>query len=143
MLEEGEETEMDQLYKIDHLTLTPEWDLIAKMRPLLQESRFIDWMFSWIAGHQDRKLHYDELTLQAQLNCDADRIAGEYQKRTDNKTPWIVALTPECPVHLDIQGSTVTSKYKSSIRRAISHPPLWAYIARRNEWTPEIMQSID
>jgi len=66
--------------------------------------------------------------LKAQLNCDADKIAGDQQQNAHRETPWIVWLTQECPIHLNINGSTITSKYKSTVRRAISHPLLWAYI---------------
>jgi len=103
-------------YKIDHLTLTPEWDLIAQLNQFLKDPKYLDWTFSWIAGHQDRKTTYDKLTLQAQLNCDADKLAGYQQDKIASETPWLVALTQACPVHLDINSPTVTSKYKSAIR---------------------------
>ena len=102
-------------YKIDHLTLKPEWDLIAKLKPLLEDPAYLNWTFLWIEGHQDRKSTYNDLTLKAQLNCDADQIAGNQQETAQQETPWQVSLTSECLVHLDIKGRTITSKYKSTI----------------------------
>ena len=78
---------MRSLILTEAATLIPEWDLISKLKPLLQHYFFRDWKFQWIAGHQDDKTNYDDLPLQAQLNCDADGLATQAHSQTANETP--------------------------------------------------------
>jgi len=49
----NEDTEL--FYKRNHLTLKPKWDRIAKLKPLLEDPTYLEWTFSWIEGHQDRR----------------------------------------------------------------------------------------
>jgi hypothetical protein len=45
---------------------------------------------NWIKGHQDKDTPYDELPLQAQLNCDTDALVEDYLREATidfTKTP--------------------------------------------------------
>jgi hypothetical protein len=35
--------------------------------------------YKWVRGHQDKNVAYDNLVLEAQLNVDADKYAGDFQ----------------------------------------------------------------
>ena len=99
-------------YDTEAATLIPDWDLISKYKTMIKNNIFANWKFEWIASHQDRKQTYDSLSLPAQLNCDADRIAESQHYQHQTETPWIVPLSNNCSVHLDIQGKTITSRYE-------------------------------
>jgi hypothetical protein len=35
--------------------------------------------YNWVPGHQDKNAAYKDLVLEAQLNVDADKYAGDFQ----------------------------------------------------------------
>jgi hypothetical protein len=74
-----------------NMTLDPDWDVINEIRWTLEKGRLEGGtIFHHIPGHQDRKKPYAELSLQAQLNVDADRLATRYQalwRTTSTGTP--------------------------------------------------------
>eukprot|EP00957_Ditylum_brightwellii_P111286 8486532-Ditylum_brightwellii.AAC.1 len=68
-----------QTYSSDYSfnTLTPDWDVIAQISNILDLSNFTS-TIQQIQGHQDKHKKYDELSLLAKLNVDADLLAVEY-----------------------------------------------------------------
>ena len=55
-----------------NIKVTPEWDCLAQILYTLKEMGSKQPVISHIRGHQDVDTPYEELTLSAQLNCDAD-----------------------------------------------------------------------
>lgn len=98
-------------------TLMGEWDLIANLQPLLLDSTLIQADISWIKSHQDHKTPYNLLELPVQLNCDADELAMKAHDQPPRHDYNEVPLAPKTPVHIDIDGKTLTSKYQQNIRR--------------------------
>ena len=50
-------------------------------------------------GERDNNTRYEDLPLEAQLNVDADKLAGEYQEEQGQFHPMIHTL-PSCPAML-------------------------------------------
>ena len=73
-------------------------------------------MISHVKGHQDGKLPCKELSLPAQLNCDADVLATDklFQFPT---TYTHIPLLPPAKVQLSLGGITITRKLSTTIRR--------------------------
>jgi hypothetical protein len=73
-----------------NITLEPDWDVINEIRWTLESDGVKGGTIFHIQGHQDKKKPYNELSLQAQLNVDADRLATTYQaaprSTTSNRT---------------------------------------------------------
>ena len=139
----GEANVLTPSLKADH-SLSPEWDLLANLEPLMSYNQpWLNDNVSWIASHQDKKKPYLTLTLEAQLNCDADQLANQAHNITPLHNYSIVPLTEACPVHLDINGKTATSKFQSTIRKEWNYKALQAHIASRNNWTPTTTKSVD
>jgi hypothetical protein len=67
----------------NHATLDPDWDILNEIRWNLRNSELGGGGVEHIKGHQDRIQRYQELSLKAQLNVDADRIAGDFRETMD------------------------------------------------------------
>jgi hypothetical protein len=70
-----------------------------------------------VQGHQDKNAAYDDLELEAQLNVDADKYAGDFLLAKGNFRP-LVSLLPSCDAMLSIRGISVTSIYRKQLIRA-------------------------
>ncbi|OEU08199.1 hypothetical protein FRACYDRAFT_249987 [Fragilariopsis cylindrus CCMP1102] len=77
----------------------------------------IDATYSWVRGHQDKHTAYIDLPLEAQLNVDADKFAGDFQM-TKGKFRPLVFLLPSCDAMLSIRGISITSNYRKQLIRA-------------------------
>jgi len=133
----------DEKDAIQYHTLEPDWDLIAAIEKLLSNHMFNNVTFHWIAAHEDYKRDYKILSLPAQLNVDADALASRIQRYPKTERYWKVPLSPSCTTHLDINQKTITSGYKSKIRRTRSYEPLYSYITDKDKWASNVMETID
>ena len=55
----------------------------------------------------------------------------------------IVPLLPHTRVHLNVQGRTVTGRYKTTIRNAAILPSYHRYLQQRFQWSSDTLQNID
>eukprot|EP00957_Ditylum_brightwellii_P036759 2783940-Ditylum_brightwellii.AAC.1 len=79
-----------QTYSNDYSfnTLTPDWNVISQISNILDTGNFLR-IIQHIKGHQDKHKKYDDLSLPAKFNVDADLLADEYQalnKKTARKS---------------------------------------------------------
>jgi hypothetical protein len=96
----------------------------------------------YIKGHQDRTCEYDQLSLLAQLNVDADAMATQYQRNRGEPRPQVL-LTDTAGVCLITPKGSVTKKYAHMIRYQATAPDLQKHIMERNKWTQHIFQTIN
>ena len=89
--------------------LCPEWDILIEIQAALRELPGV--RLQYVAGHQDRKQDYTTLPLLAQLNVDADRIAGDYHNLHHPHTPF-AHLSPNSRDHPVFPHGTVTKKIR-------------------------------
>ena len=122
-------------------TLEPEWDVLHE----------IQWAFSrqlhggiivHTKGHQDDKAKYDTLPLLAQLNIDADELAGKFQDHHGAARAHVL-LFPHAAAQVHIHGGTITSRLPFMLRMAETGPPLQEYICRKNNWTTADFDTIN
>eukprot|EP00957_Ditylum_brightwellii_P158170 12039642-Ditylum_brightwellii.AAC.1 len=78
-----------QSYPCDYSfdTLTPDWDIIAQISNIIDIGNFIP-KIQHFQGHQNKHKKFDDLSLPAKLNVDADLSALEYRalnKKTTRK----------------------------------------------------------
>jgi hypothetical protein len=121
-------------------TLTSEFD-ISEQIYMTQKENNIKARFKWVKGHQDNNTKYKELPLEAQLNIDADALAGEYQDENGNFKP-IVHMLPSCPAMLSIGGISVTSNYRKQLTRAYVEPAYIEYVQNKFGWSNETVTGI-
>jgi hypothetical protein len=120
--------------------LQPEWDILQEIWHTI--NTWEHFYISHIKGHQDRSRPVHELSLHAQLNVEADALAGMYL--TD--LPWPkteVLFFPHTHVQLTIKGQTITSRYSLRIRNAECDPHMITYLKKHYGWTDAVCESIN
>jgi hypothetical protein len=135
--------ELKRAYQDPHATLQPDWDVIqcivSTVRSLGTASSY---SVKWIKSHQDEHQPIRELSFAARLNCEADKLAGEFQSAFYRHRPS-VPMIAGTSAQLFIGGETVNGNYKQAIRNALSLPPYYAYLEQRFGWTPADRQAVD
>jgi hypothetical protein len=97
--------------------------------------------YKYVRGHHDKKTAYKLLPFLAQLNVDADKYAGRYQRAYGSHWP-IIPLSPTRPIALDLNCQTIHWNIKSKIRDAGHAAPLLNRMTKRNEWMPHVIDLI-
>ena len=97
--------------------------------------------YQWVKSHQDKKVEYSKLTHAAQLNCEADALAGTYYQQMNQTTTHEPTL-PTNPVTLLIADSPITRKYRQKIREAHAKPVLYSHLCKRFKWEPNVPDTI-
>ena len=115
--------------------MDPDWDILQQiisslhLLPSLPEIRFVQ-------GHQDEDCPYTTLSLPAQLNVDADLLVRSYAP-SPNENPTIVTMIAGSAVSLHLLSGTITTKYRSALRKAASTDPIQHYIQNKNKWNDD------
>ena len=120
-----------------NVTMEPEWDVLAEIRATLQDLNPVSQpTFEHIKGHQD-------LPLQAQLNCKADKLAETYLKDFPNIDHSTVPLLPTAGCHLHLGHGTITHDIKRELPMARAVPQMKAKLCHKNVWTEDEFEQID
>ena len=128
-------------YFFPNTTMDPDWDVLQqiifslRLFSSLPEIRFVQ-------GHQDDDHPYTTLSLPAQLNVDADHLAGRYVPSL-NENPTIVTMIAGSAVSLHLLSRTITTKYGSALCKAASTDPIQHYIQTKNKWSNDEFASIN
>ena len=101
-------------------TLSPKIKVTEQIY-LINKSNKLRPFYSWIQGHQDNNKEKEELPLLAQLNIEADKIAGDFQHTNGHYRPQTTMLSSR-PATLSIQNISITSKYQYHIQHAYNRP---------------------
>ena len=122
------------------LTLKAEWDVIREIVTSIGKFHQTP-QYQWEKSHQDRTVEYSKLSHMAQLNCDADALAGKYYRQMNQTTTHVLPL-PTNPVTLLIAKSPITRKYRQKIREAHAKPALYSHLCKRFKWEPSVPDTI-
>jgi hypothetical protein len=131
-----------QQYKdpIPNGTMRSEFDVTEQIYISITKSK-MKATYQWVKGHQDNDTEYMDLPLDAQLNVDADELAGEYQQEHGTYLP-LVNMMPSCPAMLTIRGISITNNYRKQLIRAYVEPEYMQYLQYRFEWSDSTITSI-
>jgi hypothetical protein len=130
-----------QKYENPNDTLEPDWDVSSETWTLIHDLP-VELHGHWVEGHQDRDTPYEELDLPAQLNVDADRLAGTYLELFPAPRPHVTPLLGN-RVQLFNAHGTITGKFKPRVREAYGGPPLRKYMLGRFDWEEATLEEID
>jgi len=86
-------------------TLRAEYDVTKQIHVINHDNRITP-TYTWVKGHQDKDTPKQFLPLLAQLNIEADELAGHFQTNHGKYSP-IVPLLPASPAMLAIQGISI------------------------------------
>jgi len=121
-----------------------EWDLLAEVwettRSIPEGSRPT---INWIRGHQDKHTAYENLSLEAQLNVDADELAEAYVRTHPHKDYTTSHLFPTSGIQLHIQSGTATYQLQRVVTRTRPGKDLENYLCKKNEWSPQTLKDVD
>jgi hypothetical protein len=95
-----------------------------------------------VKGHQDTQTPYARLSLEVQLNVDADAAASEFQD-TFGGIWWQVPRISRNLAQLSLAHKTVTHHYLKHIRQAYCHPLSWSYIGKCNPWSSDTLVMVN
>jgi hypothetical protein len=121
-----------------------EWDILAEIRASMIELQETSPTLKWIKGHQDDHTPYEELSLKAQLNCQADKLADEYLTIHPDSLPFThVPMLPTSGCQLQLSKGTVTYNIKQEVKLARTAPPLKRKLCHKNAWDETTFNDID
>ena len=120
-------------YFFPNTTMDPDWDVLQQI--ITSRGLFPSLpVLQFIKGHQDANCPYATLPLSAQLNVDADHLAGSYAPRP-TETPSIVPMIAGTAASLQHPLGTITTKHRSALRRAAGTDTIQHYIQSKHKWT--------
>ena len=113
--------------------MAPDWDVLQQI--ITSRSLFPSLpVLRFVKGHQDADCPYAILPLPAQLNVDADHLAGSYAP-CPTENPSIVPMIAGTAASLHLPLGTITTKHRSALRRAAGTATIQHYIQRKHNWT--------
>ena len=120
-------------------TLSAEYDITEQIY-LMNKTYMINATFQHVYGHQDTRSR-GKMSIEAILNVEADRLAGEYQDELGAYSP-ITLMYPSSPAVLEINGMTITSNIRHQLIRAWAEPKYMQSLQQKNKWNNKTIQSI-
>jgi hypothetical protein len=124
-----------------NVTMDPDYDLIAEVVQTVRLSTLAV-SFVHVLGHQDSRTDFDDLDLPSQLNVEADRLAGVFRQAHPSPNPYVPRLSTN-RAQLHLSGNSITRKYRSAIRYQKTAPTLEAYMTKKFNWAPEVVDLVD
>lgn len=96
----------------------------------------------WIRGHQDTLQPYHQLSLPAQLNCEADHEANRSSQSSGTPNPSVPPFsTTFC--QFIIGDEVITSHIKRRIHEYYNAPRMLQYWKKRFDWSHDVCDNID
>ena len=125
-------------------TMEAKWDCVAEILQTIKALGRVTPTIEHIKGHQDEDTPYEQLSLSAQLNCDADSLANGYLQEysTIDHSVSPVFLAGGCVLHL--RKGTITRDIKHECAEARTLPPLQSKIIKDSDWwNPSVFNEVD
>ena len=97
----------------------------------------------WVKGHQDKEKAYDRLTLAAQLNVDADKLAGDFMNDYPDKDYATVHVLPSSGIQLNLPAGTITYNVKKELSWARTTEPMKQYMIKKYNWEEDTFEDIE
>jgi hypothetical protein len=124
--------------------LGADYDLVNELK-LSLEKYGINVTPKHVKGHQDSDKAYEELSFEAQMNCDCDKAADEHMHQPpDGLAPRDSApFLPSSKIGLLLDGKLITSNIEQHIRMQREGIKLQRRIMSKEGWTQHTFDSID
>ena len=96
-----------------------------------------------VKGHQDEKTDYALLSLPAQLNVDADKLAGDYMRDHPDKDYTKVPVLPTSGIQLNLPAGTITYNLKKEVSMARTTKPMKDCMIAKYDWDEDTFSDIE
>jgi len=110
------------------VTLSADWDVLQAVTRYCKEIDLLT--LTHVKGHQDDEKDTSELSLEAQLNVEADELAG----KIENINSSYACMITGTQVALQSKHGTITSKVARTIRRFASRRKVKVYMMEKYCW---------
>ena len=98
----------------------------------------------WIKGHQDETKSYEQLSSDAKLNVDTDRLATAIHKNPRAKPMRSTEHLPATKMSIQILSTRfVYGNFDGNIRYHVNAGYMKAYLQARNNWSETVWKTID
>lgn len=123
-------------------SLKSDWDILQQITESFKAAQQTPTV-SWVKSHQDDHRAFEDLPLNAQLNCLADAAADQYLvNHADDQST--VHRFPVNKAQVHMPDGTCTYKLPRTIRNARTEPPLIAKMLKDNPaWDHNTLNQID
>ena len=128
-------------YYYPNLTMSSDWDAIQALCSSIRELVTTPELLH-VRGHQDKHIEKHKLPLPAQLNIEADELAGNYSY-PDTIQHTRVPLIAGNACQLNTQRGTITYRMKNVIRKIAAEPKMIKHLCEQNKWSKEDFELID
>ena len=96
-----------------------------------------------LKGHQDKLKAHDELSLRAQLNCDADELADQFIHQNPDMDYSVVPLLPTSDIQLHLPIGILTHHLKMEVHQARHIQPLVEHLKEKFNWSQDTFDTVD
>ena len=117
-----------------NITMGADWDCLAQILDTIQDLDTVSPSFEHVKGHQDATTPYEELSLAAQLNCDADTWANYFLRDHPDINHTTAHLFPNGEWILQLLHGTVTRNIKQVCAESRTLPPFICYMTKTSSW---------
>jgi len=87
-----------------------------------------------IKGHRDKKTANKLLRLPAQLNVDANKLAGDYVAAHPDKDYTVVPMLPTSGIQLHLPAGTITYNIKKEVSMARTTESIKQHMIKKHDW---------
>ena len=106
-----------------------DWEVLNEIQRSMKQLPKVN--LQYVKGHQDTDTKLGRLSLLAQLNVEADALAGQYQDCYGEERPFVVMMA-HTKAQLTMCKGTITRQYASTIRRESTYSSIFEHIRRKN-----------
>jgi len=119
------------------MTTTDDFDIYQAIFQTDKHLYPLQFHYVHIKGHQDKYQPFHQLSLEAQLNVECDRRAGNLlPKLLHFHKPTHPPLPFTCP-NLYVHGQLIVRDFQHRLRYAACSPDYWMYLCQKFQWRPE------
>lgn len=131
--------------------LKADYDIVQGIQKL-QSNLPLPASVSWVKGHQDRHLDWDELSNAAKGNCHADNVCTEVHSKNVNDVGLFPEWVPGTPAALLHNGRFISKRLDTYVRTAATAERSKTYLIDKSDhrdpelpakWTDEIFNNVD
>ena len=128
-------------YYYANATVDSDWDVLQAV--ITTKNKFPPCMkLVYVRGHQDKQTRFCNLSLPAQLNVEADALAGQYEygdRHDSTRVPMIEGNS----LQLHINEGTITRNYWQTLQKIATRPAMQRYLCANHHWTEREFEWID
>lgn len=122
--------------------LHEDFDIWESIQDLLKEID-ITIIWTWVKGHQDDLIPWEELTFPAQLNVKADRLTKKAYEEIQHEPPTYKPSHSSKITILQHNQLVSHTNLRITTQSSIHLQPLLDYMSTKYEWTQQTQELID